>query len=297
MDDSKGSGSANRASNEVGADDVQLWKEAVARVRVSQAMADQCGDPISGSALAQDDFSCPAASKISDAAHGTLFAALDNLSMWCDAVSPKVYVEGVVNQSSPRPHFTLARAGMESAAQVGWLLEPQDSATRVERHLRLVVADMSEEEKTANKLGAAFGAQVTRRIAALKNEVGAVKAAPNYLDVVRTAASHAGASPDQGEVLWRTASAATHGKLWFVGTTHTTTVGEEYRPGRFRVVHKANPDSVTAVVTFASKMVFWATALYAERLGFDVQDLHSVALGRVARDRPRSVPDTSSEVG
>ena len=131
----------------------------------------------------------------------------------------------------------------------------------------------------------------------LEGEVGTVKAAPNYLDVVRAAASHAGVSPDQGEVLWRTASAATHGKLWFVWTTHSTTVGEEYAPGRFRVVHEANPESVTAVVTFASKLVLWATSLYAERLGLDVPQVQGVGWDRVVSDLPRSVPDTSAEAG
>ena len=275
---------------------MQLWKEAVTRIRISQAMADQCGDPVSGSALAEDDSSCPAVSKISDAARGTLCAALDNLSMWSNAVSPKVYVEGVKIQSSPRPHFTLARAGMESAAQAGWLLEPEDSAVRVERHLRLVVADMLEEEKAVKKMAMATGAQVTQGIAALRKEVGPVKTAPNYLDAVRAVASHGGTDPDQGEVLWRTASAATHGKLWFVGATHTSTVGAEYAPGRFRVVHEANPDSVTAVVTFASKLALWATDLFVERLGLDRQEVSRIALIRVAGGLPRSVPDTIAKV-
>jgi hypothetical protein len=223
-----------------------------------------------------------------------LFAALDNLAMWCNAVSPKVYVEGVRSESASRPHFTLARAGIECAAQVGWLLEPDESTTRVDRHLRLVLADMSEEQKAARH-DAALAAAIAGRIGELKADVGEVKAAPAYLDMVRATASHGRVSDDHAEVLWRIASAAAHGKAWFVGATHATVVGDEFTKGRFRAVQEVNPEAISAVVGFASNLVQWATLLYATRLGHDVQGLYASGLARVASDLPRSVPGPSVE--
>lgn len=285
----------DRARTEVGAGDMQLWKNAVTRVRLSQSVVEQCGDPMAGSAMAEDDAACPATAKISDAARGALFAALDNLAMWCDAVAPKVYVDGVPSEGASRPHFTLARAGIECAAQVGWLLEPDDGATRIERHLRLVLADMGEEEKAAGKRDPTVAAVVGERIAVLKEDHGPIKAAPAYLDMVRATASRGGLSDDHAEVLWRTASAAAHGKAWFVGATHITHLGEEFADGRFRAVHEANPQAISAVVGFASSLVQWATLQYASRLGLDVPSVYSIGLARVASDLPRSVPDAPSK--
>ncbi|UCN15837.1 hypothetical protein LFM56_05855 [Cellulomonas iranensis] len=284
-----------RTRTEVDAGDIQIWKEAVTRVRLSQAVVEQCGDPMAGSALSEDDASCPATAKISDAARGVLFAALDNLAMWCNAVAPKVYVEGVPSESASRPHFTLARAGIECAAQAGWLLEPEDRATRIERHLRLVLADMGEEQKAAGRHDPAVAAVLGERIAALKEDHGPIKAAPAYLDMVRATAGRGGVTDDHAEVLWRTASAAAHGKAWFVGAAHITHLGEEFAEGRFRAVHEVNPRAISAVVGFASKLVLWATFQYVSRLGLDFPSLYSSGLAQVASDLPRSVPDVPSE--
>jgi hypothetical protein len=51
-----------------------------------------------------------------------LLAALDNLGLWADVVAPKVFIEGRPVAISARPHFTLARAGLESGAQAAWVL-------------------------------------------------------------------------------------------------------------------------------------------------------------------------------
>lgn len=271
---------------------MQVWKEAVALVRMAQAMVAQCDAPEPGSDLEGDDASCPPPALLSDAARGTLYAALDNLALWCDSVSPKVYVEGVVQTSAPRPHFTLARAGMECAAQVGWILSPEESATRVERHLRLVAGDVEEERKAASKLSDEAAVRVTQRIATLKESLGEVKPPPAYLDMVRAVVGNIDESADRAEVLWRTASAAAHGKLWFVGATHTTRTVARTVDGRVRAEHRANPDAVTAVVALAAALAHWAARLYIERIGLDVNEIATAAFKQVMADLPRSVPDS-----
>jgi hypothetical protein len=284
--------SEGRVRTEPGAPDVQWWKEAATRVRLSQAVLDQCADPVPGSALAADDAACPSSVRISDAARGVLAASLDNLAMWANTVAPKVFVEGVAVESAARPHFTVARAGIECAAQAGWLLEAEDSSTRIERHLRLALADMNEEQRAVRHVEEAIGTAVAQHIAELRAAASSdIKAAPAYLDMVRATAGHAALRPDAAEVLWRTASAAAHGKLWFVGATHITTIGEEVTAGRFRAIHEVNPGAISAVVTFASKLALWATCLFGQRLGLDVRVLYDQGLARLTRDLPRAVPD------
>lgn len=282
----------DRPGVRVGAEDIQRWKEAVTGIRIYQAMAEQFGDPANDSDLAVDDASCPATAHLSDAARAVLFAALENLAMWCDAIAPKVYVEGAVNEGAARPHFTLARAGIECASQAVWLLEPEDSATRIKRHLRLVLADMDEQSKALVKHDPTGAAVVTEQTARLREQVGQVSKAPNYLDMVRAAAHHTPLSNDRAEALWRTASAAAHGKAWFVEATHTTHVGHEFAAGWFRAYQEPRPEAVSAVVTFAADLVRSATALCAKRLGLDVDNLFSSALSKVRAELPRSVPDT-----
>lgn len=72
------------------------------RARLSQAVLDQCGDPVPGSALAADDAAFPSSVRVSNAARGVLAVSLDNLAMWANNVMPKVYVEGVTIESAAR---------------------------------------------------------------------------------------------------------------------------------------------------------------------------------------------------
>lgn len=117
-----------------------------------------------------------------------------------------------------------------------------------------------------------------------------IKRAPAYLDMVRVTAGPAGLGPDATEALWRAASAAAHGKRWFVGATYIARVGEEVAAGRFRVIHEFNPDAITAVVTFESKLTLWATLLFVERLGLDVQALYEQGMTQLMDDLPRGAP-------
>lgn len=281
--------SADRTRTEVDAAAMQLWKEAVLRVRMAQLIVNGCPDPAPGSPLAADDEACPAGMQLSTATRGVLVAALDNLMLWCDTVMPRVFVEGVVNESSPRPHFTLARAGMECAAQVLWVLTPDESEERLRRHLRLVLADMEEERKATKFLDVGRARAIAQRAAAIREGADEVKAAPNYVDLVRGAASYAGVAADHAEVMWRIASAATHGKLWFVGATHAAVVGEEVEQRRGHVKQAVEPSSVTTVMVIASRLVAAAADLCAQRSGADLVRLGSEALNDLRNNPPRAV--------
>lgn len=279
----------------VDATHLQRWKEAAVRVRVSAGVLERCGDPTPGSPLAIDDTNGLTGLALSDAAKSYLAAAVDNLTIWADLVMPRIFVEGVAVETPPRPHFTAARAGMECAAQAVWLVEPDDSATRIERLAALALADLEEMAKAAAHIGRNVRADVERRVNALRNEsTGPIKKAPGYVAMVRSAAGVGGVSPAEAEVLWRTASAAAHGKLWFAEATHSLTVGEEFSTGRFRAVRTPDVASVSATVTFATKVLEWGVCRFAQMSGLDVATVFGASLAAVAGAPPRVIAATDA---
>lgn len=274
----------------VGDDDRDLWKVAAVTVRFAREMLDRVSDPAPASPLAMDDEACVEGLYVSDTARGCLEAALDNLTMWANEVSPKVFVEGVPVVNPPRPHFTLARAGMEAAAQAAWILSGDESAARVSRHDRLAVANLEEMRLAVRHIDADTTAAVVARIAAVRAaRAEAIPAAPGYISMVRDTASVVDMAPDDAEVLWRTASAAAHGKLWFLEATHTTTVGEEFAPGRFRARREPDPGTISAVVTFASQLVENTVLRFALLAGAPLQTLIPQSMQAVTADMPRAV--------
>lgn len=284
-----GSVSSEQISIQVSEQEMAIWKEAATRVRVAQAVIEQYGDPRPDSTLAQDDALCPDL-HLSDASKGYLQAALDNLSLWADVVMPKVFVEGVINEGTPRPHFTLARAGLESAAQAAWVLESDERDVRIARHLRLAVADLDEMRRTTRHIDSQAEAAVKARISAIRESVDdEIKVAPAYLDMVRAAAPLGHLESNDAEVLWRTASAAAHGKLWFVEATQSTEIGEEFVAGYFRAVRTPDPGTLSPVVTLAVEVTDRALARLGVLLGEHMQQLFTTALDRVASDLPRAV--------
>lgn len=71
-------------------------------------------------------------------------AAIDHLVVWANIVAPQTVFEGMIVRNPPRAHYTLARAGLESAAQAVWVLDPDASSERVHRHLRLLYHDLRQ---------------------------------------------------------------------------------------------------------------------------------------------------------
>lgn len=283
--------SDNRVSVEVGEQDRELWKLAATRIRMAQALLELYGDPAPGSPLAADDENCMGDTHLSDAARGYLGAALDNLAMWANEVAPRIFIEGVPVENPPRPHFTLARGGLESAAQAAWILGPDDAEARLERHHRLAVADLDQMRLTVRHIDEAARTAVVDRIAAIRDlSATEIKPAPAYLDMVRDAAAVVGMVADDAEVLWRTASAAAHGKLWFIDATHETTIGEEFAAGRFRAVRTPDPGTVSAVVTFAADLAERVVLRFGQLLDAPLGEFIAASLQIVADDLPRAIP-------
>ncbi|GAA1995500.1 hypothetical protein GCM10009718_36880 [Isoptericola halotolerans] len=273
----------------VDGDDMVLWKEAATRVRLAQATLDQLGDPAPGSGLAQDDMRCNGP-YISDSVRGHLDAALDNLTLWANVVAPRVFIKDVPVENPPRPYFTLARAGLESAAQAVWLLSPQEQDERIARHLRLAVNDLEEMRRTARLVDSSAEEAVKERIVAVRDTAGGpIKVAPNYLDMVRAAANLGGLEPDDAEALWRTASAAAHGKLWFLEATYSTDLGEEFSAGRFRAVRRPDAGTISTVVTLATEVTERAVVRYALMLGAPLERITQRAVEQLRKNLPRTV--------
>lgn len=281
-----------RVRVDVGEQDILLWKQSAIRIRTTQALLTGCGDPTASSPLALDDTD-GVGGHLSDAVRSYLRAAVDNLLLWANTVAPLVFVEGTSVENPPRPYFTLARAGLESAAQAAWVLEPKESAERVERHLRLAADDLKNMGVTAQHIDAAASAALAERIAQIRaSHPTEIKKAPAFLDMVRSVAPHAGMAPDDAEVLWRTASAAAHGKPWFLDATHTTTRGDEFAAGQYRAVRTPDPGTISAITTFATSVTERTTLRFAQMLGADLNDLIQSSLASVQDNMPRAIPLT-----
>lgn len=279
----------NRIRSSVGQSYVDAWREAAIRVRYIDALLPLLGDPAPGSQIEADDKDGHG-EYLSDDVRSSLWAAADNLHLWANVISPLQVVEGEVVENPPRPYFTLARAGLEAAAQAAWVLGPDERDERADRHLRLVVNDLKEMHTAARHTDTALEASVKARIESIRAaHTREIKTAPSYVAMVREGAPRVGFSADDGELLWRTASAAAHGKRWFTGATHHTIVGDEFAPGRRRAEHVPDPHKVTLAITLATTMTEWATNRYGELAGAPVADLGTTAIAQVAANMPRRV--------
>lgn len=265
------------------------WAEAAVQVRFLQQIMARLGDPAEGAPLAQDDES-HYGEYLSEAVRANLTASLENLHLWANTVSPLVFIDGYVVENPPRPYFTLARAGLESAAQAAWVLSPETSDARIERHLRLAVDNLDEMRKAVRESDKELAASTQARIDAIKEAYpGDIKSAPSYVAMVREAAPQVGITADEGEQLWRTASAAAHGKRWFTSATHLSVVGEEFAPGRRRAQYVPESRHITESVTFAMKVVQSAVSRYGKLLGAPLAQVTGQALGAVEQNMPRRV--------
>lgn len=121
--------------------EIREWVTFAHKARLASYILGQVRDPLPRSPLAVDD-NAYRWEKCSAWTRAFLVAALDHLVLWANVVAPQRVFAGMIVQNPPRPYYTLARAGMEAAAQTVWILEPQESSERVERHLRLLYHDL-----------------------------------------------------------------------------------------------------------------------------------------------------------
>lgn len=266
---------------------------AATTTRIASHVLAALGDPEPNSPLSIDDALYPW-EKATAWLRQYVSASLDNLGSVAQSLAPLEFAEGSRVRLFPRALFTLGRAAIESAAQAAWILAPRAARERAERHVRLLYTDFGEQAKCATAAGEMKSAEVARDrqeslVARLVNSLDerAIRSgAPSYLDVVRSAAPRVDRSPADLEVVWRTASAAAHGKGWFVYATHDVVVGEEYEPGHFRAISIPREEALADVLGIAAKLAHVTVLRYSEGLGCDWRSLDLAATERAFRESP-----------
>lgn len=252
----------------------RTWTEIAIRVRLSDSMLRDAGDPLSASHIQQDDNAYPY-EKLSAWVLSYLRASVDHLLVWANIVQPLQVFDGQVSFTITRPFFTLARAGLEAAAQASWVLSPRSSPERVNRHIRILYSDIENARKAYAQAGQKESEKAAAdRIERIKERyIGNVSQAPNLVDMVKHSAksmewgSRPVTTPDALEFDWRAMSAAAHGKQWWMDSAHHIQIGEEYEPGYFRVLLTPDPTAITKVVGLAADLAFSATIRYVQGLG------------------------------
>lgn len=269
---------------------VDEWKVAAVRIRVLQQVFDRLPDPEPGSPIAECDLQSNDDTYLSDSVREVLNASLDNLQLWANTVVPLVFIDGQPVENPQRPYFTLARAGLESAAQAAWVLAPETTDGRVDRHVRLAVDNLDEMAK-AMRQGNGELAEYARERRTRISEAHPcpVKRAPSYVDMIREVGPAVGCAAGDAETLWRIASAAAHGKPWFTRATHTQVVGEQFAPGRSRSLYLADPTRITEVITLAASVAEWSVNRYARLIGANLGSIYGQALAAVAATPARAV--------
>lgn len=154
--------------------------------------------------------------------HGFLEAAADHLLLWADYAAPLKFHPEAETVHTLRPAFTLARAVMESAAQVIWVLSPEEVPVRGRRFVQLVLWDLDEQTKAA--VGTDAHAELRQQRDAMFAACGGTARTfrpPRYLDMIRGVAEFLNdddpvdpLTPDRVERVWRSTAGAAHGKQW-----------------------------------------------------------------------------------
>jgi|GEM_PF-1223419 len=276
----------------------QRMFSAAANARTARNMLNAIGDPKLGARLWWDDCLYPW-EKETAWLRQYLSAAIEHVEMYADIVVPRRYFEGMEVYIAPRPFFTLCRAAIESASQAVWVMYGETPAKRVERHVRLLYKDFDEHAKAAKARGDVTGeVAALRRRDAIVERVGSLikidltRDRLNYLDMVKPSAKLVERRAEEFEVLWRTSSAAAHGKGWFVDATHETQLGEEYEPGYYRATKTPREDVLLEIEETACHFVLAAVFRYARVTGYDAGSLLVPAFERALRD---TTPKPGSE--
>jgi hypothetical protein len=272
--------------------EVTRWVTAAHTSRLASYMLAEIKDPLHAAPLAVDDEAYPW-EKCSAWTRASLIAATDHLVVWANIVAPQTVFEGMTVRNPPRPYYTLARAGLESAAQAVWVLDQDESSERVHRHLRLLYHDLRQMALAFELEGDQRAPAVRKRMESIRERVGDAdvfesikKGEPKYSAMVRECAGALDMEPSGLEVLWRSASAAAHGKNWFQHVGYTTTAGDEYEPGYFRALMRPDPRGITRSVTAAARLTMHGVLRFIARAGYDREPIYAGALAKLTSETP-----------
>ncbi|MCG7415430.1 MULTISPECIES: hypothetical protein [Microbacterium] len=201
---------------------VDRWKEIAYGARVFEYAVARLDPPDPASQIAQASRFVPGY-PVDDWCRSFLAAAYDNLLLWADYATPLRPTPDVQIVIRLRPALTIARAAMESAAQAVWVLSATTAREMAERHVRLFLWDLDEQQKAATtaewKQAIRDGRSASLAFLGIDEQMFK---APSYLEVIRGAAKWAALVADDErlddrphiERVWRTCAGAAHGKRW-----------------------------------------------------------------------------------
>ncbi|MEB3023613.1 hypothetical protein [[Mycobacterium] crassicus] len=272
-------------------DHIDRWKVAVSQIRTSAVLLSRMIDPRPGSGLAVADSLYPS-EKASAWARSYLDAGCEHLNLWADLVAPAEFDANTVNNVAYRPYLLLARAGLESVAHGLWLLDVEDSAECVGRHVRMMHRDIGYFIKarragqlSVSKIEDQQKTLVDRASEALPT-VTTTDKPPGYENIVRYAATAQEQDPDRWAYLWNLASGAGHGQNWFSLEGYLLAVGDEYEPGYYRVARRPDVELLTETVEAGAATLRYATLLWAGRAGYPYREMYVQAMCEVIDRMP-----------
>lgn len=220
--------------------------------------------------------------------HGYLEGAADHLLLWADYFAPLKVRADAETVHALRPVFTLARAAMESAAQVIWTLGPEEPTECGRRFIQLVIWDLTEQTKAAATTDALSELLVRRdEMLALFGMTARTFKPPRYLDMIRYVAeflddggpdSHINAA--QVERIWRSTAGAAHGKQW-----PEFEFNESVDAGGGLFWSTPRVDEISKVLRVADTYLSAGVVLFAMRTGYgdEFQGLWDEASNRLER--------------
>lgn len=269
--------------------------------RMTSRMLTQVGDPTPGSSFATVNELYPF-EKVSDRTRAYLSAAFEHLILWADYVAPLKFHPDQVTNFALRPHYTLARAALESAAQAAWVLATTDPIECVRRHLRLIRWDIDEHAKSKADLDEKRriregDAKLLERVATRIPEAE-IRPPNGYLHVLREAVvadDSITLTQDEVERIWRAASGAAHGKYWPNIDLQSVVPGEEYEPGHFRALMFPDPAGIVEVMRAALHVTDVAALRFVDFSGADIPALIDEARLWLAERIPLR-PDADPEI-
>lgn len=252
----------------------QEWAIVGHAARHTKLMLDGVLDPAINSPFAVDDEAYPW-EKLSSWVRGYLAAAVDHLVLWANLVVPIGAAEGYANANPARPYYTIGRAALECSAQAAWVIKPVASVDRVHRHLRLLFHDLRYFEEALRPVDPGRADAVRGRRDALLDRVderysrGSIKNEPKYLEMVKEAGGALSKPGDEMDLIWRSASAAAHGKGWFDDYAADAEIMEEFEPGYSRVTYSPDPAQILRVLKIAGDLTHVAAIRFLQGMGVD----------------------------
>lgn len=252
------------------------WAEIALKIRAASHIVHTVSIPKNGSAFATTDDLYPTESS-SQWAREPLRSAVDHLSTWANHAVPLEQHDGqVVVHYGFRWTFTLIRAALEGTAQSMQLTQAKSTHECVARLIRAVRDDVHQEIKAWTAFGRDIsGLQARAERHAVEAEKWAqwgkpAATLPDMVSLLRSGALYEKVDPSGIEAMWRTCSAAAHGKAWAVRELQVFTDEREWRPGQFHRTGYPDPVKLTRMLDETTDFLNLAVIRYLMRMGADV---------------------------